>query len=34
MTADLQARGFEVSVEQEALYRGSDRHALYARRPA
>jgi len=30
--ADLAARGFAVSVEQEELYRGSDRFNLYARR--
>ncbi len=34
MTADLRARGFAVEVEQEALYRGSDRFNLYARREA
>jgi FkbM family methyltransferase len=32
MSADLAARGFAVSVEQEDLYRGSDRFNLYARR--
>ncbi|HEY8022863.1 MAG TPA: FkbM family methyltransferase [Thermoanaerobaculia bacterium] len=32
IAADLRARGFAVIVEQEELYRGSDRHNLYARR--
>ncbi len=30
----LRSRGFAVTVEQEALYRGTDRHNLYARREA
>jgi phthiocerol/phenolphthiocerol synthesis type-I polyketide synthase E len=30
MTAGLQSRGFRVTVEQEELYRGSDRYNLYA----
>jgi phthiocerol/phenolphthiocerol synthesis type-I polyketide synthase E len=34
IAGDLRARGFAVAVEQEALYRGSDRYNLYARRGA
>jgi len=34
IAADLGSRGFAVTVEQEALYRGTDRYNLYARREA